>query len=307
MIGLGSIGMRHVRNLTKLLEKQKIEYQIDALRYRHNILQEDIREIINHEYYGFDDLPDDYDIIFVTNPTSCHYDTIKRVAIKTRHMFIEKPIFDSLSYNLNELPLKSDGIYYVACPLRHKSIFKYVKKILPNEKVISVRIISTSYLPSWRKNVDYRNVYSAKSDMGGGVTRDLIHEWDYASYLFGSPEKVFHMKSHVSDLEIDSDDLSVYVAKYPSMILEMHLDYIGQKTERILQLFTNDKRIDVDFAEDEICEYANNLLTTVQKFPKEDFYMNEMEYFLNCVEKGICSESTISNAYEVLKIALTEE
>lgn len=307
MIGLGSIGRRHARNLAKILEKRKIEYQIDALRSNHAILRGDISGIINHEYYGFGEMPDDYDIIFVTNPTKLHFDTIKMAAPKTRHMFIEKPVFDLAGYDLSKLPLSGDGVYYVACPLRHKSILKYVKKIVPNEKVISVRIISTSYLPSWRKDVDYRQIYSAKSDMGGGATRDLIHEWDYASYLFGTPEKVYHMRSHVSNLEIDSDDLSVYIARYPGMILEMHLDYIGQKAERTLQLFTNEKRIDVDLMHNEIYEYANNQLMKKQKFPEEDFYINEMEYFLDCVEMGRCSENTILNAYDILKIALTEE
>lgn len=308
MIGLGSIGKKHMENLVQVLKSRKTEYQIDALRNSPAALPDKLNEIIQHQYYDVKELPDDYDVIFVTNPTVCHYETVKKVINKTKHMFIEKPIFDSLNYDLNSLSLKDGSVYYVACPLRHKGILKYVKQqILGNEKVVSARIISTSYLPLWRKNTDYRNVYSARKDMGGGVTRDLIHEWDYALYLFGNPERVFHIQKHISNLEIDSDDISVYIARYSDMILEIHLDYIGHKTERILQMFMNDKRIDVDLIANEIYEYVNDELIGKQKFPNEDFYVNELEYFLDCIEKRKSNVNTIADAYNTLKIALAEE
>ena len=43
---------------------------------------------------------------------------------------------------------------------------------------------------------------------------DLIHEWDYLTYLFGIPEQMYKFVSHCSSLEINSDDLAVYIAKY---------------------------------------------------------------------------------------------
>ena len=55
--------------------------------------------------------------------------------------------------------------------------------------------------------VDYRTVYSAHKAMGGGVTIDLIHEWDYLVELFGVPDKLYNFKGTYSDLEIDSDML----------------------------------------------------------------------------------------------------
>lgn len=306
MAGLGSIGKRHVKNLIKVLKEREVTYEIDALRNSRTDLPDDLCEVIDRQYYSVEDLPDDYDILFVTNPTSCHYDTIKKTIAKTKHMFIEKPIFDSLFYKLESLPLRSDSVYYVACPLRHKSILRYVKEeILPREKVISARMLSSSYLPVWRQNVDYRNVYSAKKDMGGGVTKDLIHEWDYALYLFGKPKRVFHLQKHLSGLEIDSDDISVYMAEYPEMLLEIHLDYIGHKTERMLQLFTDQKRLDVDLLANIVYEYTNDEMTKERKFPEEDFYINEMTYFMDCIEREIPNINTVANAYDTLKIALT--
>ena len=308
MIGLGSIGRKHLGNITTVLKERGIVYEIDALRSSHTALREKECNGISKQYYNIDEMPDDYDVVFITNPTSMHYDTIRKTIEKTKHMFIEKPVFDSTLYHAGELSLKKDGIYYVACPLRHKSIIEYVNRnIVRKEKIVSVRIISTSYLPSWRIGTDYRTVYSAKKNLGGGVTRDLIHEWDYAAYLFGTPDKVSHMKAHVSDLEIDSDDVSIYIAQYPDMFLEMHLDYVGHKTERMMQIFTNKNRMDVDLLSDTIFKYQNNELITKKTFPAEDIYKKEMEYFIDCVEIKRTNINTIQNAYNTLKIALAEE
>lgn len=305
MIGLGSIGRRHLDNLTKVLNERGIAYEIDALRSSRTALREEESNAISRQYYDIDSMPNDYDIIFVANPTSLHYDTVKHMIGKTKHMFIEKPVFESVSYDIESLPLMEQGIYYVACPLRHKSIMKYIKEnIVCQEKIISARIISTSYLPAWRKDSDYRATYSAKKDLGGGVTRDLIHEWDYAVYLFGKPDRVLNMRGNISDLEIDSDDISIYMAQFQNMFLEMHLDYIGHKTERILQMFTNDKRIDANLISNTIYEYEGNKLKEKIEFPEEDCYLNEMQYFINYICDGGNNVNTIVNAFETLKIAL---
>lgn len=307
MIGLGSIGKRHLGNLKVALEKRKVPYQIEALRSSKRKLEGKWDQIIDKQYYSIDKLPNDYDVIYITNPTFLHYETIKKTVSKTRHIFIEKPVFESVLYNISELNLKQDSIYYVACPLRHKRIMAHIKQLLTEcDQVISARVISSSYLPAWRKNTDYRNVYSAMECMGGGVTRDLIHEWDYVIYLFGSPSKVINMKGNKSELEIDSDDISIYMAEYPDMFLEMHLDYFGHKNERNLQLFTTKRRIDIDLITDTISEYKDNQLVDRKQFPVEDFYMNETEYFLDCIEGRQNNINTIENACHTLKIALTE-
>ena len=72
MIGLGSIGKRHLGNLVLALQKREIEYRIDALRSGHSELQDKWDGIIEQQYYRVDELPNDYDIIFITNYTMIH-------------------------------------------------------------------------------------------------------------------------------------------------------------------------------------------------------------------------------------------
>ena len=43
----------------------------------------------------------------------------------------------------------------------------------------------SSFLPSWRKNIDYQSSVSAKKSLGGGVLLELSHEIDYLIWLIG--------------------------------------------------------------------------------------------------------------------------
>ena len=57
--------------------------------------------------------------------------------------------------------------------------------------------------------------------------------------LFGPPLACYNFKGTYSHLEIDSDDLSVYIARYPNMLAEIHLDYFGRTYRRSIELFCN--------------------------------------------------------------------
>lgn len=307
MIGLGSIGKKHIKNINSILHERNIEHSIDAFRSGKNPLPEEIESILENVYYTLDELPGDYDVIFITNPTSMHFETIKAVNGKTKAMFIEKPLFEDTYLDIANLGLDKNCITYVACPLRHKKILQYTKKILEQgENVYSARAISTSYLPEWRKGIDYRTVYSARKELGGGVTLDLIHEWDYLSYLFGIPKKVYHLEGKYSNLEINTEDISLYMADYENMTVELHLDYIGRFSERKLELYCKDYRIDVDILKNKILYHGGVLQEEKMiSFGEEDFYRNEMEYFLDMIDGKCENMNTMEHAEKVMELVLS--
>jgi len=301
-IGLGSIGTRHLRNIAQLLNQRNVSYRIDALRRGNATIPDDVAVLLHKEYREVDQLPDDYDIIFITNPTSLHYETVQSVMDKTKHMFIEKPVFEACNYNMEHLSFKDKGVYYVACPLRYSPVIQYIRELIKDEKVLSVRAISSSYLPDWRKGVDYRKVYSAKRELGGGVSLDLIHEWDYITYLFGMPEKVYNINGHYSELEIDSDDISIYMAKYKDKLAEIHVDYIGRKTTRKLELYCEEDVVSGDMITNTIHisgKYEKEIV-----LEKEDIYINEMNYFLDIIFNKADNSNDINHAYQVLELAI---
>ncbi len=303
MVGMGSIGQRHFRNIVKVLSDCNMDYTIDAFRIKGKKIDNEIESSISSIHYSTDTMPDDYDVIFVTNPTIFHYETVKKLIHKTRHMFIEKPVFEKYQ-EIHSLGLGA-GVYYVACPLRHKKVIRYMKEALEKgEKYYSVRVISSSYLPDWRRGVDYRNVYSADKGLGGGVELDLIHEWDYITYLFGFPEKMYKFVGHCSDLEITSEDIAVYIAKYADKMLELHLDYFGAETVRLLELMGNREKCIVDLIRNTIRIVKQNKEEKRIDFGPDDFYLSEMKYFFELVQRGEKSFNEINSANELVKFIM---
>lgn len=303
VIGVGSIGERHLQNINRVLKDRGIEFSIDLVRRKSSgALQQSAEKIVTTFYTEDDCIPDDYDVIFITNPTYLHYDTIKKYSNKTKSMFIEKPVFEDATVNTSDLALDENGVYYVACPLRYTEVLQYIKNNVDLKTVYSARAICSSYLPDWRQGTDYRKSYSAHLEQGGGVSIDLIHEWDYMTYLFGKPNQVLNYRGKFSHLEIDSDDLSVYIAKYDNMIAEVHLDYFGRKPIRELQLFTTDETIVADIANSEIRYLKKNKSIQFDE-DRNSYQLKEIENFFDIIEEKIRNENNIEMALATLKIA----
>lgn len=305
-VGLGSIAKRHLKNVPFLLHEREKQFSIDLLRHSEKRCEKtdsfEYEVLIDRVYYSADDMPIDYDIIFITNPTHLHFKTIKELAHHTKHMFIEKPVFDKWDYNVDSLHLNPNGHYYVACPLRYTSVIQYLRHFIDLRTVFSVRAICSSYLPHWRPNQDYRETYSSHLDQGGGVSIDLIHEWDYLIYLFGIPAKIYNLRGKYSDLEIDSEDLSVYIARTDERLIELHLDYFGRKSIRELQLFTKDDTIVADIQNHKILFSRSGDVIELPE-DRNDMYIKELEHFFAIIEGYSENDNTIEQAIQVLKIA----
>lgn len=285
-VGVGSIARRHISNVYEILKGLGIECSIDAFRTGQNIER---HPGINECYFEYEKVPKDYDVIFITNPTELHIDTLKRFHDNGRHFFIEKPICTySQLYGAAMPELRKDSVYYVASPLRYTKVIQYVKDKIDPDDILAVRCMSSSYLPEWRPGKDYRHTYSAQRALGGGVAIDLIHEWDYLFYLFGAPKSVRSILKKVSDLEIDAEDIAVYIGEYDSRVVELHLDYLGRVPMRILELFTRDDTIVCDLINSKISYLkSENIIEFDQE--RNDFQMEEIRYFFNLI---------ITNTYE---------
>lgn len=303
--GLGSIGKRHLVNFLLIAKESDVDVEIHALRKTDKALEDEIKGSIAKQITEENKLDSDYDIVFVTNPTSLHYETIQHMAGRTRHMFIEKPVFDSSDYKISDLSLNPDGVYYVAGPLRYSGVIQMLRKIISQEKVYCVRTICSSYLPDWRPDMDYRQGYSARKEQGGGVAIDLIHEWDYLADLLGFPQKVYCIRGKYSHLEIDSEDTAIYIAKYNDKVVELHLDYFGRIPRREIEIFTKNGTIAGDLNKNTISFTDGRELISFYE-GKNDIYLKEMRFFMDRVLKNQ-SLNNMLYCRSVLKLALGEE
>ncbi|WP_303736922.1 Gfo/Idh/MocA family protein [Methanobrevibacter millerae] len=299
-VGIGSIAKRHISNIKNYLNED-YNCQIDAFRSSNRPLSDDISQYITNEYQNYDEVPKDYDAIFITNPTKFHFDTLKQFKDNSDNFFIEKPIVDSSDLNKDLSEFKSKTCY-VACPLRHGNVIQYIKKNIDLNNVNGVRSICSTYLPEWHPDEDYRKSYSAKKDLGGGVSIDLIHEWDYLTYLFGMPSEIYSILDKVSDLEIDTEDIAVYIAKYQNMLLELHLDYFGRFPIREIMIFKQDETIVGDIYNNKIIFKNSDKIIDFNE-ERNDYQVEELKYFFNLIINKEDNINDIENALKVMKLA----
>ena len=309
-IGLGSIGSRHLKNLHTICAERGITLAADALRSSLNRpLRPGVAELLRTQFTSLDDpaARGHYDLAFITNPTSLHAEALQSLRGRAGALFIEKPIFSADQAGLDPAALLDPGQKaYVAAPMRWCGVMLALKKRLEtgaDGRPYCARVLCSSYLPDWRPGVDYRTVYSAHKAMGGGVTIDLIHEWDYLVDLFGAPERLYNLRGQYSELEIDSDDVSLYIAQYPGMLAEVHLDYFGRGYRRSIELFTPSGSLVADFG-------AGTL--TLPDGTVEDYtedvnarYLREMAYFLDyAAGPELLSLNPPATAAQVLRLTL---
>ncbi len=291
--GLGSIGQKHLRNLLRIVEEP---LEIHALRSSHSPLDADLASAITKIYHTYQEIEEQYDIIFITNPTSLHYEALCNLQNKAKAFFIEKPAFHAM---VDLTTIANQAICYVACPLRHSAIFQYVKEYLPYQEAFHIRSLCSSYLPNWRPAQNYKESYSAKQALGGGVDLDLIHEWDYLSGLVELPASIYRLAGKHSALDIETNDAAVYVAHDSKRIIEVHLDYFGHIPRRTLELFTPANTYIIDFMKHTIQDKDS-----VLAIPKQDMYERELRYFLQLCAKEAENINDLNHAMQVLSTTM---
>jgi len=127
---------------------------------------------------------------------------------------------------------------FVACVMRFSDSLAEFRAALPRlGRLHAVEIECRSYLPDWRPQRPYRRAYSARADEGGAL-RDLVHEIDYAGWLFGFPEAVCGRTLNTGRLRIAAEEAAelLWAAKGgPSVAIG--LDYLTRPARRRMTAF----------------------------------------------------------------------
>ena len=120
--------------------------------------------------------------------------------------------------------------------------------------------------------------------------------------MFGFLGEVLHFKGKFSHLEISSDDLSVYIGKYPDKLIELHLDYFGIKDQRYVEIHTADECLVGDFINYEI-RYLKSGNKVSFSEDKNEIYIRELNAFFDMINGIRRNDNDIFYANRVLKLA----
>jgi len=173
-------------------------------------------------------------------------------------------------------------------------------------KINEVNVYCGSYLPDWRPDKDFRAIYSANKNMGGGVHLDLFHEIDYTCWLFGFPESSACFNSSKSSLDIDAEDYANFIFKYPSFNASIILNYYRRIPKRSIEILFEDSTWYVDLINCTITVDDNTIVFSCPEFKIADTYLKQMEYFIDHINNGIQPMNTFAESLQILKLTLQD-
>ena len=290
VIGTGSIGRRHCRNLASL-GHQTLAWDADAGRLR------DVDEIpgvtpLSGLDQGLGARPD---AALICTPPASHLDLARRVLAARSHVFVEKPIAHSSGGvpALIELARQHDRLLVVGFNLSFLPSIRRVGALLDDKRVgkaLAVRAEFGSYLPDWRPGRDYRENYAVQAALGGGILLDAIHELDYLGWFFGEAVEVFCTAAHVSDLCGDTEDLAEVTIRFEAGVLaHVHLDYLQRAYRRNLQVIGDAGVIAWDYPTHAVMVHAAGADPVTEDLRAADgdpdhMYLEEMRHFIRCVD-----------------------
>jgi predicted dehydrogenase len=235
VVGTGSIGQRHIMTLRSSGKVDVFAFPVQSRP--HPELQESEIKVL--ENWGqVQDLGVQH-VIIATN-TRRHAADIQSAMEAGCNILVEKPMAVNAeeAFSRYQEVQKSKLEIRVGCCMRFNQALNVFRRQLSQiGKIFSVRIECQSYLPDWRPQRPYKDSYSADPDEGG-VLRDLVHEFDYASWIFGWPQSVTAKVRRTGLLGIPSEDSAdILWETEGGVMVSITLDYLSRPTRRQMRAF----------------------------------------------------------------------
>jgi predicted dehydrogenase len=316
--GLGSIGRRHLRNLLMLGERDILFY-----RTHHSTLPED-------ELLGFPvetdlqtALAHKPDAVIVSNPTALHLDVAIPAAEAGCHLFLEKPV----SHNLDRIDQLKQAVHlnnlrvFVGFQFRFHLGLRQIAQLL-SEKVVgepvSVRAHWGEYLPGWHPWEDYRQGYSARPDLGGGVVLTLCHPFDYLRWLFGEVDALWALTGNQGGLGLKVEDTAEIGLRFASGVLgSVHLNFIQRPPAHWLEIIGTDGTMRWDYYRNTVEILAESTQETASQSAvstqlsaialseiRNQMFVAEMRHFLDILQGNKQPVCTLDDGIRALELAL---
>jgi predicted dehydrogenase len=311
IIGLGSIGKRHLRLARELVPNADIRV------LRHQVTNE-VPEYSNSCFSSIEEsIAFAPQIAIIASPARFHIPIAQALAEVGVHLLIEKPLSASLDgvMQLLETCQTQGTVLLTGYNLRFLPSLQRFRDLLGESaigEVLSVRCEIGQYLPSWRPERDYRQGVSARRELGGGALLELSHELDYLRWIFGEVEWVKATLSHQSRLEIDVEDTAHltlgFVAKTDGhqLIGTVNLDFIRHDTTRLCVAVGEKGSLRWSGLTGEVSFYEAGAKEWRELFShlhqRDDSYLAEWQNFIACVTEHKTPLITGEDGFKVLQI-----
>lgn len=225
-------------------------------------------------------------------------------------VLVEKP----LSVNVREARKlcaaaeEKGRVVFVGCCLRFSESLNTFRDLVKSiGHLHSVRIECRSYLPDWRPTRPYRDSYSARADEGG-VLRDLIHEIDYAGWIFGWPKAVQASVRNLGRLGIEADEVAELMWETEDgCVVSVSLDYLTRPSRRRMTVMGERGTLEWDAIENTIAVSPVKDAVRVERSQqtRDGIFLEQDRAFVNTAQ-GICDPRLATGQEGVRALAVCD-
>jgi len=307
--GLGSIGRRHLRNLLALGERDILLY-----RSRRSTLPDDELADFPVETKLEAALAQHPEAVIISNPTALHLDVAIPAARAGCHLMLEKPVAESLEHvpELEAAVRASWARVLVGYHFRYHPGLLQLRELMATGEIgrpLSVRAQWGEYLPGWHPWEDYRQGYSARVDLGGGVVLTLSHPLDYLRWLFGEVAALWAFTGKNSDLELQVEDTAEIGMRFASGVLgSLHLDYNQRPPSHWLEATGSQGMLRWDNLSGETRVFQSEkgawqVFPPPTGFERNDLFLAEMRHFLQVARGEVEPICSLDDGIHALRLA----
>ncbi|MBN2012077.1 Gfo/Idh/MocA family oxidoreductase [candidate division KSB1 bacterium] len=308
IVGLGSIGQRHLSNLLNLGQRN-----ITLIRTGHSTLTNELLQQFPVESDLQKVLRQKPTAVIVSNPSSMHINTALQATAHGVHVLIEKPVSNTLEHTseLTNLIDEQMIISLIGFQFRFHPALRHIEQWLTERrigKIISVHAHWGEYLPGWHPWENYQHSYSGRKELGGGPLLTLCHPIDYLRWLIGEIESVYCASNKISHLNIDTEDTAAIILRFQSgAIGTVYLDYVENPARHELSIIGETGIIQWNNktgAARLIHAQAEHLFTPDPRFERNTMFLHEMQHFIESIKQSKKTICDIHDGIMTLKIVL---
>ena len=292
IIGAGSIGQRHIKNLRKIGIDNIVALRSKKGHFKKLPEALKVVEVDNWE----EAIASSPDVAIISNPSSLHIETARKIVDHVKGVFIEKPLSDSTNecQQLIDILNEKKVVSFIGHNMMfHPIVENIIKFYNENDigEVVSIQCQVGQWLPDWHPYENYKNAYYARKDLGGGVALTLIHEIHLALELAGLPVSVVGEVSKYNKLDLEVDVCSDLMIKHKTgAVSQIHLDYIQQPSHRSGLITFEMGWLSYDFTRIELIGQKKSddahVVWSDKNYDYNKAYIDQMIEFVCFVEEG---------------------
>ena len=315
VVGIGSMGERRIRNLTRLNLGPIAGFD----------LREDRRTEAAKRYgvAAYDDLTvalDDYrpEAVIVSTPPNKHMEIAGMVLERGMHVFCEVGTTAGGMREVFDLAERKGLVAAASCTMRFHPSVKKMKALIDAGaigRVLAYTHQCGQYLPDWHKHEDYRAFYVSQVETSA-CREMVVFELTWLNWLVGgSVDLVTAMHGKVTDLECEVDDVYQLLLRYRGGALcHLMIDVAARAAVRSTRVLGSDGTLEW-YAQSKVLRHFDAQAQAWTEYPEpeavvqpgysetsiEGMYIEEMDAFAKACRREAPFPNSFADDLNVLE------